>query len=121
MATTTRGRRTAEPRSKTTPVPDDNEPKGMPTSERFAAEAAHHDIDATGQTDQIAPTERLRKPPVPSRTTSASSAEAAAKPTSEAVRQEAYAIWIAEGHPHGREHAHWHEAERRLANRLPRK
>jgi hypothetical protein len=101
MATTTRGRRTAEPRSKTTPVPDDNEPKG--------------------QTDQIAPTERLRKPPVPSRTTSASSAEAAAKPTSEAVRQEAYAIWIAEGHPHGREHAHWHEAERRLANRLPRK
>lgn len=33
------------------------------------------------------------------------------------LRQRAYAIWEAEGHPAGREHAHWAQAERELATR----
>ncbi len=117
MATTTRGNKLAQPRAKTKPAPDDSDPKGLPTSDRFAAESAHHDMDDAGHTEQGAPAAAADKPAPSSRTTATSSARAVTKPSSEAVRQEAYAIWTEEGHPHGRDQVHWHEAERRLANR----
>ena len=34
---------------------------------------------------------------------------------SEAVRDLAYLIWEKQGRPHGKEHEHWAEAERRLS------
>jgi hypothetical protein len=30
------------------------------------------------------------------------------------IRERAYGIWIAEGRPHGREHAHWQRARHEL-------
>jgi DUF2934 family protein len=33
------------------------------------------------------------------------------------IRQRAYELWEREGRPHGRAHAHWHQAEREIAGR----
>ena len=33
----------------------------------------------------------------------------------ERVRRRAYAIWMDEGQVHGRDHEHWHQAEREIA------
>jgi hypothetical protein len=33
----------------------------------------------------------------------------------EKIRQRAYSIWEAEGHPHGRADDHWHRAAREVA------
>ena len=33
----------------------------------------------------------------------------------EKVRRRAYAIWMDEGQVHGRDHEHWHQAEREIA------
>lgn len=36
------------------------------------------------------------------------------KERGERIRRRAYQIWEAEGHPHGRDRAHWDQAEREL-------
>jgi hypothetical protein len=37
-------------------------------------------------------------------------------PTLEQIRQRAHELWEAAGHPEGREHEFWYEAERQLKN-----
>lgn len=38
----------------------------------------------------------------------------ARNPEPDSVAERAYSIWEEEGRPHGRDHAHWHRAEREL-------
>jgi hypothetical protein len=32
------------------------------------------------------------------------------------IRDRAYALWVEDGRPHGREHAHWEQASREIAD-----
>ncbi len=66
------------------------EPKGAPTSERFAAETAHHHPSTDHTTDD------------------------------EEIRAEAYELWVAEGRPEGKQEEHWSLAERRVQSRKRR-
>jgi hypothetical protein len=51
----------------------------------------------------------------PAVTTGAAPAIEIALPVDEdQIRERAYGIWIAEGRPHGREHAHWQRARHEL-------
>jgi hypothetical protein len=35
------------------------------------------------------------------------------------IRQRAYGIWEAEGHPHGRDQDHWHRAAQEVGKEVP--
>jgi len=51
----------------------------------------------------------------PAVTTGAAPAiEIALRVDEDQIRERAYGIWIAEGRPHGREHAHWQRARHEL-------
>jgi hypothetical protein len=68
-------------------VTETGDPKGAPSSDRFKAETAHHHPSDSGTTDEAE------------------------------TRAYAYALWMAEGRPDGRDAQHWSEAKRHLRSR----
>jgi hypothetical protein len=62
----------------------------------------------------IAKPKSARKAAAPVTTGPALAIEVAVRIDDDRIRERAYGIWIAEGRPDGREHAHWQRAKHEL-------
>jgi hypothetical protein len=67
----------------------------------------------------IAKPKSARKAAPPVATGAAPAIEVALRIDDDLIRERAYAIWIAEGRPDGREHAHWLRARYELQLEAP--
>ena len=86
-----------------------------PQENELAAEKKAKPQDTKPQNNRNPPPAK-RPAPAPSRSTGSAAPEGSGNNDNrlERIRERAFAIWLNEGQPHGRDREHWQEAERQI-------